>query len=131
MTRREMSIARRRARDGDAVPKKVKSAYHMFCDDHTEISSDDKERTKKLREMWKALDTEKKAEYLEKEKEAMAKYNEEKSALEAKRAAAKEKAEKKAERKKIPHAKSAYMLFTQENRERVKRDHPGAGERDE
>ena len=35
------------------------------------------------------------------------------------------KAAKKAERQKIPHAKSAYMLFAQENRERVKKAHPG------
>ena len=51
---------------------KGKSAYQMFCKDHPELDSleDRKERSKKLRELWKALDTEKKAEYVEKEKEA-------------------------------------------------------------
>lgn len=106
---------------------KGKSAYQLFCKDHPELDSlkDRKERSKKLRELWKELDTEKKAEYVEKEKEELEKYNEEKRELEKKKEERKEKAAKKAERQKIPHAKSAYMLFAQENRERVKKAHPG------
>ena len=66
MTRREMTTARKRAKEGIASPMKGKSAYQMFCKDHPELDSleDRKERSKKLRELWKALDTEKKAEYV-------------------------------------------------------------------
>ena len=113
-----MTTARKRAKEGIASPMKGKSAYQMFCKDHPELDSleDRKERSKKLRELWKALD---------KEKEELEKYNEEKRELEKRKEERKEKAAKKAERQKIPHAKSAYMLFAQENRERVKKAHPG------
>ena len=86
---------------------KGKSAYQMFCKDHPELDSleDRKERSKKLRELWKALDTEKKAEYVEKEKEELEKYNEEKRELEKRKEERKEKAAKKAERQKIPRAR--------------------------
>ena len=133
MTRREMTTARKRAKEGIASPMKGKSAYQMFCKDHPELDSlkDRKERSKKLRELWKELDTEKKAEYVEKEKEELEKYNEEKRELEKRKEERKEKAAKKAERQKIPHAKSAYMLFAQENRERVKKAHPGGGAKGE